>query len=648
MGNVEVSIQKNKIHKEEYWLKKTLEVSQILMINGDSQSIINLALERLLSIFNVAVAFLYRSQSDIYRSFNQTLITADIDQYLKNLAYNVSGLKRNQYSGKNAISFKNGPLQKVLDLDHSPFANNESVYLFPLSDKNWDSGFLGFISTETEVKFTGAQKKAAQQLAYLLALYSKNLKKNREHQENQIQNIHLTTNSAIKWLVDPSTNKIIEANEAACEFYGYDFNSEPGYYIHQISLRPKRDINRSLSLILNEKTHTFKSRHKIANNQIKEVEIYSGSINFNGKEYIYNIIHDITEKKIIEDKLKKERYILREFVQYTPASVALFDEKFNYTLVSRQWIEDFNLQGQDIIGKKLFDLMSELPHMWEKNYQNVLNGLVERCEKDYFIQPDGSKKYLRWEMYPLYNYDNEVNGILLFSEILKNDSYSSYVQESHKANLATKLEIIEKERKRLASEIQEGLGQLLSATHFNLELIEENSQTHDIEVYSRHLKKLVETTIEEITKISQNLHPSTLSDFGLVTTLDTLCEKISKSNDVTITFSAYQLDNSISEKIVVTVYRLCYDSLQLFVNSRDFKSISLQIFKRSEKIIIQFQNDITYQKKFNPDLFLKKYDSDLLTIRERAELYNGHFVIDLNSKKSTELIIELPIEFFNT
>jgi PAS domain S-box-containing protein len=648
MGKVEVSIQKNKLHKEDYWLKKTLEVSQILMFKGDPQSIINLALEPLLSIFNVAVAFLYLDQTDIYRSFNPTYITAGIDLYLENLAYNVSEHKNNQYSGKDAVSFKNGQLQKILDVDHSPFANHESIYLFPLSDKKWESGFLGFISTDPEVKFTGVQKTAAQQLAYLFALYSKNLKKDSEHQENQTQNIHLTTNSAIKWLVDPSTYKIIEANEAACEFYGYDFNSEPGYYIHQISMRPKRDIKRSLSLILNEKTHTFKSRHKIANNQIKEVEVYSGSINYNGKEYIYNIIHDITEKKIIEDKLKKERYILREFVQYTPASVALFDGNFNYTLVSQQWIEDFNLQSQDIIGKNLFDLMSNLPHLWEKNYQNALNGLVERCEKDYFIQPDGSKKYLRWEMYPLYNYDNEVNGILMFSEILKNDRYSSYVHENHKANLATKLEIIEKERKRLASEIQEGLGQLLSATHFNLELIEDNSKSHDIEVYSRHLKKLVETTIEEITKISQNLHPSTLSDFGLVTTLDALCEKISKSNDVTITFSTYQLDNNINEKTVVTVYRLCYDSLQLFANSRDFKSISLQIFKRSEKIIIQFQNEISYQKKFNPDLFLKKYESDLLTIRERAELYNGHVVIDLNSKNSTELIIELPIEFFNT
>ncbi len=124
-------------------------------------------------------------------------------------------------------------------------------------------------------------------------------------------------NHSVMLLVDPNTGAIVDANPAACGYYGYDFDRLTAMKIMDIdALKPKQPVqgkDKDSSEIRNH----FLSRHRLANGHIRDVEVFSGPVTFQGRQLIYSIVHDITDRLKAEDELK-----LRAFEMETIARVS--------------------------------------------------------------------------------------------------------------------------------------------------------------------------------------------------------------------------------------------------------------------------------------------------------------------------------------
>ncbi|MEO8403504.1 MAG: PAS domain S-box protein [Chitinophagaceae bacterium] len=129
---------------------------------------------------------------------------------------------------------------------------------------------------------------------------------------------------------------------------------------------------------------------------------------------------DITEKKLLEQKSSVQEEQIRLFVKHNPASVAMFDDQLRYMVVSDRWYKDYELDGQDIIGKSHYDIFPEINNMpeWKAIHQRCLQGAVEIREQDPFIRADGTHEWLRWEIHPWKTNTGKIGGIMLFTEVI--------------------------------------------------------------------------------------------------------------------------------------------------------------------------------------------------------------------------------------
>jgi PAS domain S-box-containing protein len=106
-------------------------------------------------------------------------------------------------------------------------------------------------------------------------------------------------------LIEPETGDIINANPAACAYYGYSHEEITHLKITDINQLSREQVFEEMGRAKREQRNQFFFRHRLANGEVREVEVYSGPIEFHGKTFLYSIVHDITQRKLAEEKLRQ-------------------------------------------------------------------------------------------------------------------------------------------------------------------------------------------------------------------------------------------------------------------------------------------------------------------------------------------------------
>ncbi len=110
--------------------------------------------------------------------------------------------------------------------------------------------------------------------------------------------------------------------------------------------------------------------------------------------------------------------LLRQFLKYTPAAVAMFDIDLRYLQVSDRWLADYQLEAADIIGRSHYEVFPEIPERWKAVHARVLAGAIERADDDPFPRADGRTDWLQWEVRPWYGPTGAIGGLIMFTQVV--------------------------------------------------------------------------------------------------------------------------------------------------------------------------------------------------------------------------------------
>jgi len=135
------------------------------------------------------------------------------------------------------------------------------------------------------------------------SLYSRSIGKSLQESEEQFRQM-FNKQQAMMWLADPATLMIIDANEAAQQFYGYSLEEFRQKRIADIASAPEEKVKKLSVMLRQNRNVCLEDKHRLANGELRDVEVQITLITLKTKEFFFDIIHDITERKQAEARLK--------------------------------------------------------------------------------------------------------------------------------------------------------------------------------------------------------------------------------------------------------------------------------------------------------------------------------------------------------
>ncbi|MEP7237926.1 MAG: sensor histidine kinase [Ferruginibacter sp.] len=200
----------------------------------------------------------------------------------------------------------------------------------------------------------------------------------------------------------------------------------------------------------------------------------------------------------------------------------------------------------------------------------------------------------------------------------------------------------DQERKRIAQDIHDSLGSVLSAAKLKLSSLHESKELltpDELEKYQTSLDLLDEAS-SELRHISHNIMPATLSKLGLEAALQNLIDKIAAHSKMQIHFTAHGFDERLEESTEMSIYRIILELLNNIVKHADAEKVSIQIIKYPAYINLVIEDN---GKGFDhAKAFEQKKGIGLGNILSRVEYMNGSMEIDSSAGKGTTVIIEIP------
>lgn len=116
-------------------------------------------------------------------------------------------------------------------------------------------------------------------------------------------------------VIDPDSSQVVEANEAACAFYGYSADEFVTMSIFQVDTLPAAHVRKEMQHGLDGTRDYFQFKHRLADGTVRDVELYAGPIVMHGHRLLYAIVHDMSERRRAEDELERYRQNLEALVQ---------------------------------------------------------------------------------------------------------------------------------------------------------------------------------------------------------------------------------------------------------------------------------------------------------------------------------------------
>ncbi len=206
----------------------------------------------------------------------------------------------------------------------------------------------------------------------------------------------------------------------------------------------------------------------------------------------------------------------------------------------------------------------------------------------------------------------------------------------------------EAERKQLARELHDEMGQALTAISINLSAIEQALPPDYNPNISERLAEanlLTNQILERIQELSFNLRPTTLDDLGLVPTLHWYINLYAKRVNIETEFEVIDLEERLSPAIETALYRIVQEALTNVARHAEATKVRLLLRRREAVIVAYIEDDGQGFDVVNVlDREMPETGMGLVGMRERVILLGGKFNIQSAPQQGTQLSIEIPLE----
>lgn len=179
----------------------------------------------------------------------------------------------------------------------------------------------------------------------------------------------------------------------------------------------------------------------------------------------------------------------------------------------------------------------------------------------------------------------------------------------------------EEERSRLAKDLHDGIGGLLSGVKLGLSGMQESQLvSSEDEERLEHVIRQLDKSITELRRVSHNMMPEALINFGLKEALENYCESLNLSGQIKVRLQTYGLESRMDNDEEISIYRIVQELLNNIIKHAAASNVLIQLTHEDQKFSLTVEDD---GKGFDMDNINIRNSAGIINIQSRAEFLNG-------------------------
>ncbi|NVJ47436.1 MAG: sensor histidine kinase [Cytophagia bacterium] len=237
-----------------------------------------------------------------------------------------------------------------------------------------------------------------------------------------------------------------------------------------------------------------------------------------------------------------------------------------------------------------------------------------------------------------------IKAIAAKNDELNKQRIDELLQQQEIASLQGVLEGQEQERKRVAIDLHDRLGGILSMVKLHFSAVEEKLPPDNPEKKKfLTASELLDLAAGEVRNISHNLLSGVLAKFGLLPALKDLTDRINESGEIKLNLIQYNVENALNGEQELQVYRIVQELISNILKHSEAKEATIQLIRNNDekKVNLIVEDD---GKGFDPSAPSLSGGIGLSNLKARVGKLNGQFHIDSGKGAGTSISIDIPIE----
>ena len=452
---------------------------------------------------------------------------------------------------------------------------------------------------------------------------------------------------------------ITSANKAACAAWGYTKKE-----IHSKSLA---DIlsHKSIQLTKDILTKTIAQQSHLRELQAWEFEVITKNGYHRFMEVrarliweddeivgVQGIARDITERKFVEEKLCRAEARYRVLIENLPVAtyIASSDEpltlfvnpqiKTMFGFPQEQWIKEPDFWIKQIHPD---DVRSVLAKFEEFRTSKVPLSCEYRI-----IARDGRVVWVRDDGVWVASKDGQpgyIQGIMIdITERKKAEAEIVAYQEQLRSLTAELYLIEEKERRRIATDIHDYIGQTLAVTKMKLGSLLKSLINTPLTNNVNEIRQLIEEAINYTRSLTFELSPPILYDLGFEAALEWLGEQIHERHGIQFSFESDRQSKPMTDEISIILFQAVRELLFNVVKHAKAQRVDIFIQNRANNIRIEVVDDGIGFDTLKSKNFGKTDGFGLFSIRERLKHLGGCLKVESKPGHGTRIVLETPLD----
>jgi PAS domain S-box-containing protein len=453
--------------------------------------------------------------------------------------------------------------------------------------------------------------------------------------------------SEVFWLSNPEATLIHYVSPAYETIWGRSCNSlyaEPSSWMDSIHPDDRERVAEGVRLQLVGGRHDHTYRIVRPDGSLRWIRDRAFPVSDESGKLIRvaGIAEDITERKEAEERLREYEKV----VEGLEEMIVVVDRNYRYLLANRAFLKYRGMEREQLVGRLVAEVLNEgvFENVTKRKLDECLQGKPVQYEMTYRY-PDRGERDLLISYFPIEGPAGVDRVACVLQDITERNRAAKELEEAnHRLRILSRrlFEVQEQERRHLARELHDEIGQALTAAKINLQSVESDSG-------GANFARLQETTaildrlLGQVRQISLDLRPSMLDDLGLVPALRSLLDEQGRRASVEVRFSAKNIPEKLDPEIKTTCFRTAQEAITNAVRHAHATDIDVDLQSENGKFrLLVRDNGVGF------DVGLAQAQIaglGLIGIKERAALVGGQAKIASTPDKGTTIEVSLPLTF---